>query len=126
MGKRSLYYIEIGVIIFIALSQVNFKLISLGNLFITCLFFIFLPLLFDLYILNYIFWQVRGYEVVEITEKTLSIKKKGKIFKDNFIIPLYKIKDIREQEYKAIEFGTSIWIKPWEFSDVIGEEEKLK
>jgi len=110
----------IAFIVFVSLTNVVFEFLSVEDLLTICIL-LFLPLSFNLYILNYIFWQIRGYEIVEMTENTLSIKRIGKIFKDNSIIPLYKIEKIEEQEYQPIEFGTSIWINPFEFSKIIGE-----
>lgn len=81
----------------------------------------FLPLLFNLYLINYIFWQIRGYEIVELTEKILSIERKGKLFKDSSSIPVNKIEKIKEQKYDPTS-GSPFWTHPFEFSKVIGEE----
>ena len=85
--------------------------------------FLSLPLLLNLYLINYIFWQLRGYEIVEMNEKTLSIKRMGKLFNDSSMISTNKIELIKDQKkYDPSKFGDSIWINPFLFSEIAGEE----
>ncbi len=76
---------------------------------------------FGLYIMNYIFWQFRGYEEVEINEKEFIIRRKGKLINDKFKIPTSTIHSIQEQEYEPITYTTTIFRNPFLFSKAIGE-----
>ena len=88
-----------------------------------CLLFILPLILVNLYFVNYIFWQIRGYEVIELTAKALSITRKGKLFKDSSIIPMYAIEKIEEnKKYAPTKFGNSIWRNPFLISKIVGEE----
>ena len=90
---------------------------------LTICLLIFLLLLVNLYLINYIVWQFRGCETVEMTDKILSIKRSGKLFNDNSIISINKIEKIKEQEkYDPSKFSSSIWRNPFMFSKITGEE----
>lgn len=76
---------------------------------------------FDLYFLDCIFWQFKGYEDVEINTKELIIKRKGKILKDKFSIPISSIYSVQMQEYEPVTFFSMIFRNPLLFSKAIGE-----
>lgn len=76
---------------------------------------------FDLYLLDCILWQFKGYEDVEINNKELIVRRKGKIITDKFSIPISSIYSIQMQEYEPVNFFTTIFRNPLLFSKVIGE-----
>ncbi len=82
---------------------------------------IFLLSWFGFYILNYIFWQFRGYEEIEFNEKELVIWRRGKLKSDKLRIPISSIQTIQEQDYKPINYGERIFRNPFLFSKLIGE-----
>ena len=112
--------IVIGGILFMMIFEEGINRLRLDDFLAIC-FYLFLPTLLNLYLINYIFWQIRGYEIIEMSEKTLLIKKLGKIFKHNTVIPLYKIKKIEEQEYNPPRFGDSIWQNSFRIAEFTGE-----
>ncbi|MDR0830367.1 MAG: hypothetical protein LBN95_09720 [Prevotellaceae bacterium] len=75
----------------------------------------------EFYLINYIFWQYRGYEEIEMNDKELIISRKGKIIDDKIAISLNEIKSIEEQYYEPETFFSSIWNTPARFSRTIGE-----
>lgn len=78
-------------------------------------------ILFDVYLLNSILWQLNGYEVVEMNNRELIIHKKGKIVRNKFIISTSEIEKIEIQEYLDVAFGNTIFINISEFSKILGE-----
>ncbi|HOF15622.1 MAG TPA: hypothetical protein PLF32_02275 [Bacteroidales bacterium] len=61
-------------------------------------------ILVSLFVLDLILWQIKGYEFIEMNEKTLTIRKKGKIFNIPEKINLTQINDIHLENYKATFF----------------------
>jgi len=52
-------------------------------------------------ILDFILWQIRGYEYIKIDNTYMTIKKRGKIFKSTNIVNLSDIDDIYLQDYRT-------------------------
>lgn len=76
---------------------------------------------FGLFIMNYIFWQYRGYEEIELNEKEFIVGRKGKLINDKFKILTSTIHSIKEQEYEPVTYTTTIFRNPFLFSKAIGE-----
>ncbi|HBN05861.1 MAG TPA: hypothetical protein DD434_08765 [Bacteroidales bacterium] len=55
-------------------------------------------------ILDFILWQIRGYEYIKIDNTSITIKKRGKIFNTTNIINLSDVDDIYLQEFKTTLF----------------------
>jgi len=84
--------------------------------------FVFLILiLFALYPLDYIFWQIKGYEQVEFDINKFTRTRRGKIFRNKFIIHTTDIFSIEEQAYYPETFTSSFFRNPLLLSKTIGE-----
>lgn len=67
---------------------------SSGNLFtIIILFFL------ALYVLDIIIWKIRGYEILEMDNRELIVKKRGKLFPTRNIISIIEIEKIQVKDY---------------------------
>jgi len=60
--------------------------------------------LLGFFILDWILWQIKGFELIRMNNETLTIKKKGKIFSIPEKLNLSQIKNIYLKEYKATTF----------------------
>lgn len=76
---------------------------------------------FVFFIINSIFWQFRGFEVVEIDTESLLIKRRGQLVKDVVTIPLNEIISIDQQKYIPVTFKNRFSGNPFSFSRTIGE-----
>jgi flagellar biosynthesis protein FliQ len=76
---------------------------------------------FGLFIVNWIVWQLNGYEEVTLDEMELFIQRKGKLVNEKFRIKTAIIQTIEEHEYMPITFGSRILRNPFLFSKLIGE-----
>jgi hypothetical protein len=63
---------------------------------------VFIVLVFiGILILDWIMWQLRGYECIKTDNLTLTIKKGGKIFSSSKIINLFDIDNIYLEDYRT-------------------------
>lgn len=53
------------------------------------------------FILDWIFWQIRGYEYIKIDNTTITIKKGGKIFNSTNIVSLSDVDNICLEDYRT-------------------------
>ena len=118
MSFTSLNIIVGGNIVFFILNErISIRIDELP---IICLFLL-VTFLINLYIINYIIWQIRGYEIIEMSEEMLSIKRKGKLFHDSSTISINKIVKVEEHKYEPPTFASS-WHNPFMVSKMSGEE----
>lgn len=76
---------------------------------------------FGFYILNWILWQLKGYEEIEFNKDELIIKRKGKLINDKLKIQTSIIQMFEEQAYTPIGIDTYMFRNPLLFSRLIGE-----
>ena len=58
---------------------------------------------------------------MEINTKELIVKRKGKIIKNKFSIPISSIYSVQMQDYEPVTFFSTIFRNPLLFSKLIGE-----
>ena len=104
-----------------ALTIITVLIVNGFNSILELSWLIILIIGFGLYIMNYIFWQFRGYEEVELNDKEFIIRRKGKLINDKFKILTSTIYSIQEQEYEPVTYTTTIFRNPFLFSKAIGE-----
>lgn len=64
---------------------------------------IFVPIfliMFAIWFLDFILWQVRGYEVISMDDDDLIIKKRGKLFNSKMMININDIENIEVSKFK--------------------------
>jgi hypothetical protein len=75
----------------------------------------------DFFALDYIFWNFRGYEEVEMNDREITIKNRGKLKEKRIVISLSNIISIQEQDYERKTFFSPPFQTPTGFSNAIGE-----
>ena len=96
--------------------------IDIISLLLSLLFLLWISLLVyaDLFAIDYILWNIKGYEEVNMDERELIIRKKGMLMKSNISIKLSEIESIQEQNIQET-WRTLLIQNTGRFSRIIGE-----
>jgi hypothetical protein len=69
------------------------------------LFALFVLILLGFWIIDTFLWQIKGYEIIEIIDKVLIIRKKGKLFASKKEVSFFEIDKIQVKNYPTTVFN---------------------
>lgn len=64
--------------------------------------FLIIMIMLAIWFLDFILWQVRGYEVISMDDDDLIVKKRGKLFNSKVMININDIENLEASEFKLI------------------------
>ncbi len=109
-------------ILIICLVSLLLNLDKILEISVNFLLIFFTSLICSLVTIDYIVWQFKGYEIIEIDQTKFMLLRRGKIFKSKIIIKTSDIISVKECNYQPPRLGdsNSLFNHPFNTSRNIG------